>query len=465
VCEKFPEFKAEDYDLKHHNRVVDLSQFFRFSGLPNNCTLEMAEAAKKRVEQDVVICLQLEDNTRLNGSFQPAKTLYEIITEMAPEKSSEDQSPVVIYMRTEIYGDKLKSTTLRSLGLASGGRALLRLINSDPESLKVQANVSAPLPQKPKEEEPEKPRPRAVTADSPSFQFQSTQQLKAPEKVDAIAEKDEERMEVEDAPAVQQKPSTSAAAVEEKKQETIEEEKMEDLPEPIVNILDERGTIIFTLDSMNMSSFELPDNFFDFTEHDVKLLYKDLRKQVKDFEDAPLMTAELRRLEENKKILNQLSTYKSCALRIQFPDRHVIQTKFSTVEKIENVMEFVRQFLIDPKMDFHLYFTPPKFILDKDVTLIESHCVPSALMHFGCDENIKEFLKPEYFDKLSSGFGASSVLLDENKSDNQPSTSGEAAAASSSSPSSSTSIPKNFMESKATAKPSGAVPKWFKPSK
>jgi tether containing UBX domain for GLUT4 len=453
---KYPEFQAENYDLKHHNKVVDLSQFYRFSGLPNNCTLEMAETDKKRVEKDVVICLQLEDNTRLNSNFQPSLTLFDVITQMAPDKLLGDQSPVVIYMRNEIYGDKLNTTTLRSLGLGSGGRALLRLINSDPESLKVQANVSAPLPQRPKEEEPEnRPRPKAVTADSPSFQFQSVQQLKAPEK-------EEEKMEVVEEEEEEEKAKPAVSENKKKENAKVESTKMEEpLPDPVVNILDERGTIVFSLDSMNSSSFELPDNFFDLTENDVRLLYRDLKRQVDNIENAPLMTAELRKLEENKKILNQLSTYKSCALRIQFPDRHVIQTKFSTVEKVECVMDFVRKFLVNPELDFHLFITPPKTILEKELTLVESQCVPSALLHVGCDENIKQFLSPVYLEKLSSGFGATRVLLSSNGDDNEPSTSRGAAAAVPSS-SSSSSIPKNFMDSKVSSKPSGAIPKWFK---
>lgn len=408
----------------------------------------MAETDKKRVDEDVVICLQLEDGTRLNGNYNSAKTLYEIITEMCPEKCQDN--PVVIYMRSEIYGDALKSESLKSLGV-SGGRVLLRLINSDPESLKVQANVSAPLPQKPKLEEPEEKPKTSKTDPGPSgaFQLKSVEQLKE-KKVEI-----EEKMEVEETPVAEE------PKVEVKQAKPIEPEPViEEIPEdpPVINILDKRGTIIFALDSIQTTAMDLPDSFFELTENDVRLLYRELRQQVDENENAPLMTSELRKLEESKKILNQLATYKNCAIRIQLPNRHVIQTKFSTVETIGAVMDFVKEFLINPDMNFYLFLTPPKTILDKDLTLVESKCVPSALLHFGTEENFTELLKPEYYEKLSSGTGASRVLLS-GKSDadqGEASTSGELTAK--------PSVPKNFLESKASSKPSGTIPKWFKPS-
>lgn len=106
--------------------------------------------------------------------------------------------------------------------------------------------------------------------------------------------------------------------------------------------------------------------------------------------------------------------------------------------------------------------TPPKTILEKDLTLVESKCVPSALLHFGCDDDkVKEFIKPEYFEKLSSGVGASKVLLNSNESESDHQ--GASGIENSQKPSTS-SIPKNFMDSKVASKPSGSVPKWFKPS-
>jgi tether containing UBX domain for GLUT4 len=60
VCNK-QGFQAIDYDLKHHNHILDLTTTIRFSNLPNKAMLEMVEAEKKREESVVTVGLLLED--------------------------------------------------------------------------------------------------------------------------------------------------------------------------------------------------------------------------------------------------------------------------------------------------------------------------------------------------------------------------------------------------------------------
>ena len=83
-------------------------------------------------------------------------------------------------------------------------------------------------------------------------------------------------------------------------------------------------------------------------------MYQDLRSKVTNYEEAPLLTKQLRSLEESKKILNQLGLYKKCLLRIQFPDRYVIQSTFTPVETIQDVMDLIRKYLLEPEIDFNL---------------------------------------------------------------------------------------------------------------
>lgn len=341
-------FDPDCYALKRQNKLLDCSLMIRFAGLPNNTNLEMVETEKKRVEVDLVICVQLEDGTRVNGNFGASSTLREVITKLCPEKAAEDQSPVVVYMRSEFFGDSLEATTLKSLGLSSGGRALLRLINTDPESLKVQANVSAPLPQKPKEESlvDYKPRARSNVAEAgPSGVLQVNDVKRLKQELNEPDDAAPEMMSIDN--------QEVAEAVSEPMEEVTESPAAAEL-EPTINILDDRGTIIFSLDSLKTPSMDLPDSFFDLTEADVRKLYRDMKTQCDEIENRPLMTAALRKLEENKLILNQLSLYKTCAIRLQLPNRLVIQTKFSTVNTVGIVKDFVRQFLVDPNMEFHL---------------------------------------------------------------------------------------------------------------
>lgn len=108
---------------------------FRFSGLPNNAQLEMVETTKRRTEADVTVMLQLEDGSRQSGQFQPATTVLDIVQKLGGSRS-DAADIVIIYMRTEIYGDAIGTTTLKSLGL-TGGRAMMRMIHRQPEQLKM----------------------------------------------------------------------------------------------------------------------------------------------------------------------------------------------------------------------------------------------------------------------------------------------------------------------------------------
>lgn len=62
VCQK-QGFQPSDYELKHHNHILDLTTTIRFSNLPNKAMLEMVEAERKREECNVTIGLQLEDGS------------------------------------------------------------------------------------------------------------------------------------------------------------------------------------------------------------------------------------------------------------------------------------------------------------------------------------------------------------------------------------------------------------------
>lgn len=143
----------EEFDLKHHNKILDTSAIFRFSGLPNNAQLELVPAKKVRSESEITLALNLENGNRLVGNFIPSDNLLRVLEQLCPDCLPNIKSPVVIYMRQEIYGQNLETTSLRSLGI-TGGRAMIRLIDKAPEELKEQANVATPLPHKPVEEKP-----------------------------------------------------------------------------------------------------------------------------------------------------------------------------------------------------------------------------------------------------------------------------------------------------------------------
>lgn len=136
ACKKHG-FSSDEYCLRHHNKEISLSQMFRFSGLPNNCLLEMYETDKKRVAMPVDICVQTEDGTRKQAQFVPDDNLWHVVKQLQGETELQKfASPVILYMRQEILGaEQLEKTTLKSLGIMEG-RALLRLLDKQPEELK-----------------------------------------------------------------------------------------------------------------------------------------------------------------------------------------------------------------------------------------------------------------------------------------------------------------------------------------
>lgn len=113
--------------------------------------------------------------------------------------------------------------------------------------------------------------------------------------------------------------------------------------------------MLFTLDAAKAANLsDLPDSFFDLNVNDLKLIIRELRTQAEGTVEQPLMTAKLREMEEEQKQLLMLNQYKTVIIRIQFPNRYVLQGTFTPYETIETVAEFVRSYLAEPSGDFYL---------------------------------------------------------------------------------------------------------------
>ncbi|XP_073832606.1 tether containing UBX domain for GLUT4 [Musca autumnalis] len=427
VCTKH-NLSSDDFTLKHHNKEVSMAQTFRFSGLPNNCLLEMSEADKKRTVANVDICVQLEDGTRKQAQFKSTTNLWTVVEELAGvDELKKYESPVIMYMRQDIMGkDKLEKTALKSLGILEG-RALLRLANKKVEELKTQAMVYAPPPAKveAKKDENDNVKPKSTkSAGGGGGGFAITKDLvkslkKAaepkPEANDDVEEANTDGTKTEDTPKEVPKPKydwgdapgrSMQASKNTETQET--EESMEPDVEPEYYIIGDHNAVLYNLDAAQSQIEDLPDSFYDLTVNDLKLVLRDLRKIATGDTDAPLLTEKLREIENNNTMLRKISQYKNCAIRIQFPDRHVLQGMFKPIDKISDVLEFAKRFLIKPEQPCYLYTIPPKTILDLDKTLLELDFVPNALVHFSTEDENNEtvLIKEEYLKQLTSPEGA-----------------------------------------------------------
>ncbi|XP_017778494.1 PREDICTED: tether containing UBX domain for GLUT4 [Nicrophorus vespilloides] len=405
-------FNPEEYDIKHHRKILDTTTIVRFSGLPNNALLELTEAQTVRKETEVVLGLQMEDGSRVMGNFFPTNNLWDVLSKLCPNILISGKEFVIIYMRQELYGDqKLKETDLKSLGI-TGGRAMLRIIQRSPEQLKTQANISSPLPSKPTEEKPyirqiqRIPSPERPSQDVPKPDEGSTTQKEEYKETNEDESKPPQMQKkvanINPISFIKLEKRKATHGLKTKNQSQQNAKTLKHSAEDFI-FLGERNAMLFSLETAKtVRSDDLPDDFFELSISDIKSLFKDIKKQRLELNDNPLMTSAMRELEESKKQLRQLNHYKRAIIRIQFPSHHVLQGIFTPIETIEDVMNFVKDYLEDTALDFYLFTTPPKEVLTKSSRLIEINCVPGALLHFGSDVKRDTYIKSDLLTKLTS---------------------------------------------------------------
>ncbi|XP_076001897.1 tether containing UBX domain for GLUT4 [Genypterus blacodes] len=172
----------------------------------------------------------------------------------------------------------------------------------------------------------------------------------------------------------------------------------------------EREPLIYHLDSVERRTKEhgeLPDEFFEVTIDDVRKRFAQLKSERKVLEEAPLMTKALRESQMKEK----MDRYPKVVLRIQFPDRHVLQGFFRPLETVASVRDFVKSHLEDPRLHFYLFTTPPKTILsDTSATLFQANLFPGALVYFGSDAQTDSYLKSELRESCVSSLQANETI-------------------------------------------------------
>ncbi|KAL7854644.1 hypothetical protein SRHO_G00168340 [Serrasalmus rhombeus] len=513
VCKKHG-FNPDDHGLKFQRNVLDLTLQWRFASLPNNAKLEVVTSTRQRggAESTVRIALQLEDGSRLQGSFSSGQSLWELLEHFPQTRISElgvpGPTPVCVYMRDEISGkEALQKTTLRSLGL-TGGSAIVRYVvkggnalgpgepmetaatptdtvaiatasQPPPEHLEapsgVSTAVSSALPDK-----PEEPAPAPVPMENPSPPCQSTETAVHISQVLPVQQEEEEppqdqqqavRPKIRQAVNQEQQQSRSSPQVDDEQpgpshanlpthsnfvpfsgggqrlggsgglhhssssssslsplssgppkakkakpshevqssssarfgaKDSVEgEEYLESL---------DREPLIYHLDSAVRRSSgdeELTDEFFEVTVDDVRKRFSQLKSERRALEEAPLITQALREAQMKEK----MDRYPKVVLRVQFPDRRVLQGFFRPQETVAALKEFVRSHLQDPELHFYLFIAPPKTVLDDpNATLFQANLFPAALVYFGSDVKTECYLHRDLVDGSVSALQADELI-------------------------------------------------------
>ncbi|XP_072098424.1 tether containing UBX domain for GLUT4 isoform X1 [Mobula birostris] len=164
----------------------------------------------------------------------------------------------------------------------------------------------------------------------------------------------------------------------------------------------DREALVYHLDNKSQEApdfEELPDEFFQVTVDDVRKRFAQLKSERQFYEEAPLLTKSMRESQMKEKT----ERYPKVVLRVQFPDRHVLQGFFRPLETVGALMEFVKMHLKDPDISFYLFKTPPKELLsDPAVTLFQANLFPAALVHFGSEVRMDCYLCEEFVKAPSS---------------------------------------------------------------
>lgn len=138
----------------------------------------------------------------------------------------------------------------------------------------------------------------------------------------------------------------------------------------------------------SMSSSGLNDNNGDdvLTSDDHRMMMEYARKKTMELQqkdDPGFKTQAQKDLES----LSKAKVFTASLIRVQFPDRTIIQGYFSPLEPVAHIHNWIRSLLSEDYADapFYLYTTPPPKVIQENTTstLQDEKLLPAVLMYFG----------------------------------------------------------------------------------
>lgn len=189
------------------------------------------------------------------------------------------------------------------------------------------------------------------------------------------------------------------------KNKSSEESKVQSDIEEQINLLNEQGALVYLPPkdvSPTAQHQDESDEFFEHTEEEVRKMMHDLISQNNQLQSAPLITAQLRREQEEKRKLQLLQKYPTTVLRVHFSDAFILQLPLSSFLTLAEVKRQLLEYLdVSMKVDnFELFTTPPKHILETSLPLHELGLTPSSHVYISsnCILNEKFRLNPSSYD-------------------------------------------------------------------
>ncbi|TRY68416.1 hypothetical protein TCAL_02506 [Tigriopus californicus] len=421
--------QAHHFHVLHHQKRMSLTQLVRHSGLPNKAWLELKEKTPQELAEDekrratpIQVALQDETGQRKKLALDGQLSLWAVLAAFeVPVPAAEDPiMPVVVFGRSEMCGrDVLAAKTLHTLA-GGEGRVLLRFLTKAQHSqgqLKGTFDIQVRHGQAQRSSSPPIRPMRATLEDT------GTEHL-IPKPVDQPVEP-VEPMEVEGSKIIKDEVESPArpepavkveAPVKSEPDPGSSSSSAQDVVvgtevkvEPVINYIHEdHSAVVYRLDDGSVSArCQVDDSFFDLTVEEVRRLYQERIKEVKRLEEGEqLVTKGYKEAQKEAQKLQTLQQFHKSVIRIQFPDKLVLQGVFLSGQTIADVKAFIQQFLIHSDDAFDLFVTPPKTILSPDMNLLDAGCVPSALLYFTSPAQRDRYLKSELDQSLSNQAGA-----------------------------------------------------------
>lgn len=116
--------------------------------------------------------------------------------------------------------------------------------------------------------------------------------------------------------------------------------------------LGERNAILFDKNAIRATVQSNDDD--EVLEPTIEQLREHIDDLKKIQEGKPLTTAEQRALDKAKRREAKIARFPKVQIRVQFPNRYVLQGEFSPEDTIGHVAEFVRPYLADSEIKFNL---------------------------------------------------------------------------------------------------------------
>lgn len=180
-----------------------------------------------------------------------------------------------------------------------------------------------------------------------------------------------------------------------------------DLNEERVHLLNEQGVLVYlppedvTATARNQ---EESDEFFELTEEELRKMMHDLISQNNQLQSAPLITAQLRREQEENRKTQLLKKYPTTILRVHFSDNFILQMPLSSESTLAEIKIQLLEYLEDSVEvgNFELFKTPPKQVLETSLPLHQLGLTPSSHVYISSNCVLKEKIRSN----LSSYGGA-----------------------------------------------------------